>query len=105
MAEHFTGITPALLTKEQAAAYLSVSPATIDRLTARGRLPVMKMPGTGNAGRPRNMYARAALDRFIDQHTRYVCGEERDAAPSRRRKQRSPYRSAMEALKEAEGQR
>lgn len=101
MGNHKTGTLPALMTKEQAAEYLSVSTATIERLTYRGKLPVTKMPGTGTAGRPRNMYSRAALDDFIDRHTGYVRGE--DDFSIKPVRGCSSRKSATQALREVEG--
>lgn len=98
------GTVPALMTKEQAAEYLGVAAVTVERLTSRGKLPVTRMPGTGAAGRPRNMYSRAALDGFIERHTCYL-GEDHGTPAKPTGKRRSVRKSATQALREAEGRK
>lgn len=105
MKEAANGITPALLNKEQAAIYLGVSRATLERLVSLGNIPVVRMPGTGTAGRPRNMYAVAALDRFIDQRSTYLIDEPRQSLRCRTGRKCKTRKTAMQALREAEGQR
>lgn len=62
--------TPKLLaSKYETAEMLGVSSVTVERLTANGDLPVVQMPSTGKVGRPRNMYAIADIQRFIESHT------------------------------------
>ncbi|MFC5221596.1 helix-turn-helix domain-containing protein [Bifidobacterium leontopitheci] len=83
--------TPALIVnRQQAAAMLGVEAVTIDRWTARGELPVVRVPSTGKAGRPRNMYAVADIRRFIAEHTTTLRPTAPAAAapPARRRSRR-----------------
>lgn len=69
MSKQAHGVPVLLVTRTDAAAMLGVEAVTVDRWTATGALPVVKVPGTGRAGRPRNMYAVADLKRFIEEHT------------------------------------
>jgi excisionase family DNA binding protein len=57
------GIAPRLLTREQAAAYLSVSPNTFDEMVKGGRMPRPKV--LGNRRRAWDVRAlNAAIDRL-----------------------------------------
>ncbi|MBW3091089.1 helix-turn-helix domain-containing protein [Bifidobacterium miconisargentati] len=69
MSKQVPGVPALLVNRTNAAAMLGVEAVTVDRWTATGALPVVKVPGTGKAGRPRNMYAVADLKRFIEAHT------------------------------------
>lgn len=94
---------PLLVTVTEAAAMLGISRATLDRLTARGMLPVVIMPSSGKVGRPRNMYAVKDLERFIDSHTKVSSAHMPAAAapaarPSRPRRPRGgSARAILEA--------
>lgn len=67
-------IAPRVLSRVQAAAYLGVSPATVDRLVASGVVRVVQLPVTrdaaGNIGVPggnrRVLLDRAELDALVD---------------------------------------
>jgi excisionase family DNA binding protein len=53
--------TPSLLNVEQAAAYLSLSPSTVYKLSSRGELPHVKLGG-------RLRFRRGDLDAYIERH-------------------------------------
>jgi hypothetical protein len=55
-----TSLPPRLLTRELAAAYLSVSTYILDCMVADGRMPQPKVVGT------RLLWDRLALDRAVD---------------------------------------
>lgn len=69
MSKQASGVSALLVNRVTAAAMLGVEAVTVDRWTASGAIPVVKVPGTGKIGRPRNMYAVADLKRFIEEHT------------------------------------
>ena len=56
---------PRLLTRQQAATYLSLSSDILDRLTQQGELPRVQLL-LGNRSIRRVLYDRADLDRLVD---------------------------------------
>ena len=86
MSKQAPGVPALLVNRTNAAAMLGVEAVTVDRWTAIGALPVVTVPGTGRAGRPRNMYAVADLKRFIEEHTTIRQQNSPDSAPRPRRR-------------------
>ncbi|KAB8287653.1 hypothetical protein DSM100688_1441 [Bifidobacterium ramosum] len=87
MSTQVSGVPALLVNRTTAAAMLGVEAVTVDRWTAIGALPVVAVPGTGRAGRPRNMYAVADLKRFIEEHT--TVKQQRGPAPAPRPRRRA----------------
>ena len=58
-------VTPALLSRLEAAAYLGVSPTTVGRLTLRGELKQVRL---GKKKGCRVAYRKRSLDAFIDSN-------------------------------------
>lgn len=86
MSKQAPGVPALLVNRTNAAAMLGVEAVTVDRWTASGALPVVIVPGTGRAGRPRNMYAVADLKRFIEEHTTVKQQRGPDLSPRPRRR-------------------
>ena len=100
MAKKQPHVSQLLASRSEAATIFGVAEVTIDRLTARGELPVIKMPSTGKVGRPRNMYAVADLERFIESLRTY---EDRPSqASARPHRSHGVHHSAREALRAVE---
>ncbi|WEV52957.1 helix-turn-helix domain-containing protein [Bifidobacterium sp. ESL0704] len=91
-----------LASKPEAADMLGISEATLERLSRKGAIAVVQVPSTGKVGRPRNMYAVADIQHFIDSQRVYL-DETTDVRKSRpnRSHSRKPRRSAVEALRKA----
>lgn len=86
MSTQVSGVPALLVNRTTAAAMLGVEAVTVDRWTASGAIPVVKVPGTGKVGRPRNMYAVADIKRFIVEHTTTEKRPGVDVPPSRTRR-------------------
>ena len=84
---------------------LGVSPTTVERWTASGKLRCRLMPSGGRVGRPRRMWAIEDIDSFIDSCmvddgsiTAAVIMTKRKRTRSRRN---APQTTAMDALAKA----
>lgn len=88
-----------LVSKSEAAVMLGVSEMTVVRLALQGAIPVVKLPSTGKVGRPRNMFAVADLERFIEE-LRTFDNDTETTQTVRPRRTRSRHHSAKEAIRE-----
>lgn len=91
-----------MASKPEAADMLGISEATLERLSRKGAIAVVRVPSTGKVGRPRNMYAVADLQRFIESQRVYL-DEMADVSkpqPNRRHAHKA-HHSATEALRKA----
>lgn len=91
-----------LVNRTTAAAMLGVEAVTVDRWTASGEIPVVKVPGTGRVGRPRNMYAVSDIKRFIVEHTVTKKRPGVDVPPSRARRRVNSAAAELQHLSAAE---
>lgn len=93
-----------LYSKEQTAEILGVSPTTVERWTASGRLPARIMPSGGRVGRPRRMWAIEDIERFIDSCAAddgSIIAAVSVSKHRRTRRRPSSQSAAMDALAEA----
>ncbi|MFC1805401.1 helix-turn-helix domain-containing protein [Planctomycetota bacterium] len=59
-----------VMTRDEAAEFLRVSPRTLDRWEGKGLLRSVKLPPPNGTSKPVRRFRRADLRKFVDSHAR-----------------------------------